>query len=107
MDRLKTLKLPSLVHRRRRGDMIQAFKIIKGYEDVSCERFFTISRNITRGHTYKLLKPRCNTSFRLRQFSQRIINDWNNLPAEVVLSKSVDMFKVNIDRHWEDEMYQF
>ena len=28
-NRLKNLKLPSLAHRRRRGDMIQCFKIIK------------------------------------------------------------------------------
>ena len=40
--RLKKLKLPSLAHRRRRGDMIQTFKIIKGIEDITFERFFLI-----------------------------------------------------------------
>ena len=87
--------------------MIQTFKIIKGHEDIPAERFFTISRTNTRGHSCKLLKPRCNTSFRLRQFSQRIVNDWNNLPGDVISSKSVDAFKINVDRHWEAVMYEF
>ncbi|VDI02538.1 Hypothetical predicted protein, partial [Mytilus galloprovincialis] len=99
-DRLKVLKLPSLTHRRRRGDMIQAFKILKGFEDISYERFFTVISTNTRGHNWKLAKPRCNTSFRLRHFSQRIINDWNNLPVEVISSKTVEAFKISIDRHW-------
>ncbi|CAG2220332.1 unnamed protein product [Mytilus edulis] len=105
-DRLKVLKLPSLTHRRRRGDMIQAFKILKGIEDISYERFFTVISTNTRGHNWKLAKPRCNTSFRLRHFSQRIINDWNNLPVEVISSKTVEAFKISIDRHWESVMYQ-
>ncbi|VDI07537.1 Hypothetical predicted protein [Mytilus galloprovincialis] len=99
-ERLKVLKLPSLTHRRRRGDMIQAFKILKGIEDISYERFFTVISTNTRGHNWKLAKPRCNTSFRLRHFSQRIINDWNNLPVEVISSKTVEAFKISIDRHW-------
>ena len=37
-ERLNKLKLPSLAHRRR-GDMIQTFKIIKGIEDIPSERF--------------------------------------------------------------------
>ncbi|CAG2208621.1 unnamed protein product [Mytilus edulis] len=105
-DRLKVLKLPSLTHRRRRGDMIQAFKILKGFEDISYERFFTVISTNTRGHNWKLAKPRCNTSFRLRHFSQRFINDWNNLPVEVISSKTVEAFKISIDRHWESVMYQ-
>ena len=40
VERLKKLKLPTLAHRRRRGDMIQTFKIIHRIEDVSFERFF-------------------------------------------------------------------
>ena len=42
IDRLKTLKLPTLAHRRRRGDMIQTFKTIHSIEDIPSEIFFTI-----------------------------------------------------------------
>ena len=41
VERLKKLKLPTLVHRRRRGVMIQTFKIIHKIQDVPSERFFT------------------------------------------------------------------
>ena len=46
-DRLKHLKLPSLARRRRRGDIIQCFKIIKGLDDIPCERFFTFAESRT------------------------------------------------------------
>ena len=39
-QRLEYLDLPSLWHRRLRGDMIQVFKIINGIDDINCEKFF-------------------------------------------------------------------
>ena len=108
-ERLKKLKLPSLAHRRRRGDMIQTFKIIKGIEDIPSERFFRLcTSSSTRGHSLKLEKPRCRTTLRLQQFSQRIINDWNSLPEGAVLAKDVNEFKSKIDQHWNHEvMYDY
>ncbi|CAC5382530.1 unnamed protein product [Mytilus coruscus] len=57
-NRLITLKLPTLAHRRRRGDMIQTFKILKGFGDIPYERFFTVLTSNTRGHSFKFIKPR-------------------------------------------------
>ena len=93
-DRLKHLKLPSLAHRRRRGDIIQYFKIIKGLDNIPCERFFTFAESRTLGHCYKLIKPRCETSFRLRSFSQQVITDWNSLPYDVVTAQTLNSFKI-------------
>ena len=106
-ERLKTLNLPTLAHRRHRGDMIQTFKIIKGLKDIPVERFFTIVNSNTRGHMCKLVNPRCNTPFRLQHFSQRIINDWNELSTNVIWAKTVDEFKILLDCHWDREMYLF
>ena len=93
-ERLKKLKLPSLAHRRRRGDMIQTFKIIKGIEDIPSERFFKLcASSLTHGHSLKLEKACCRTTLRLQQFSQRIINDWNSLQEGAVLAKDVNEFK--------------
>ena len=61
-ERLKKLKLPSLAHRRRCGDMSQTFKIIKGIEDIPSERFLKLCISLsTRGHSLKLEKPCCRT----------------------------------------------
>lgn len=108
-ERLKKLKLPTLAHRRRRGDMLQTFKIIKGIENIPSERFFSvITTSTTRGHSFKLEKPRCRTSIRLQQFSQRIINDWNALPEHVVNAIDVNNFKAKLDQYWNHEvMYQY
>ena len=41
-DRLKELGLTTLETRHKRGDLIEAFKIINGFEDVDSELFFSI-----------------------------------------------------------------
>ena len=49
-ERLRYLKLPTLVYRRHRGDMIETFKIFKKY-DTDTVPTLTRSSNInTRGH---------------------------------------------------------
>ena len=55
-DRLQHLNLPSLQHRRRRGDLIYLYQLLKGTYD-SNNIFFTLSNSTTtRGHTKKLFK---------------------------------------------------
>ena len=38
--RLRELGLPSLLERRVRGDMIEVFKIVNGFENIDSEQFF-------------------------------------------------------------------
>ena len=55
--RLKILKLTTLETRRVRGDLIQVFKIIKGFEDVDSNTFFKIASSTNlRGHSLGLYK---------------------------------------------------
>ena len=58
-DRLNMLNLPTLKYRRKRGDLIQVFKILNGQYDINWEDFFTLDTNRThntRGHSKKLVK---------------------------------------------------
>ena len=41
---------------------------------------------------------------RLQHFSQRIINDWNSLPEQVVAGKDVNEFNSKLDQHWNQEV---
>lgn len=105
IERLRALNLPSLEYRRRRGDMIQVFKIIHGLERIPVDTFFEHSTSNTRGHSLKIVKQRCSTKIRQDAFSQRVINDWNTLPEEVVTATTVNAFKARLDRVWKDKRF--
>ena len=105
-DRLRELKLPSLQHRRRRGDMIQVYKIVTGIDRIDPNSIFEFrKKSKTRGHKKKLFKRRSRLNVRKGSFSQRTVNDWNSLPQAVIESESLDQFKNRLDRHWLGERY--
>ncbi|XP_072017081.1 uncharacterized protein [Amphiura filiformis] len=98
----------SLPARRLRGDLIEVFKILNGLEDIKPEELFTMSHNTgTRGHSYKLFKKQLHKGLNLRKcfFSQRVIDTWNKLPADVVNVKTTNQFKGKIDKFWNKNGY--
>ena len=101
-DTLKYLGLTTLVTRRVRGDMIQTFKIIKGFDDLNPQIFFQIGQSNTRGHQYKIFKGRFISEVGRNVFSNRVVNNWNGLPDSVVESDSVNQFKNRIDKYFSD-----
>lgn len=106
-ERLRTLGLPSLYYRRRRGDMVTVYQLLHGGIDVPPERFLTRNESeSTRGHSWKLRKPRAETLTRRNVFSTRIVNDWNSLPESVVSAETVNGFKTQLDRHWRNIMFE-
>ena len=62
-DRLKQLKMPTLRYRRIRGDMIEAFKIIREIYDLRAIPTLSPENpdKVTRGHEFKLYKHRSQT----------------------------------------------
>ncbi|KAI8484062.1 hypothetical protein Bbelb_381800 [Branchiostoma belcheri] len=105
-DRLRRLKLPTLGYRRKRGDMIQIFKFVKGFDRVDPNSLFNFNVDgRTRGHSYKIVKPQAKKSTRANFFSVRTVNSWNSLPAEVVAAETVNSFKSKIDNFWKGKEY--
>ena len=87
--------------RRLRGDMIETYKVLTGLYDPDTQPLLELDNNQrTRGHPYKLLKPRCRTSHRLNTFTHRIVNPWNSLPDSVVDATSIAAFERRLDKHW-------
>ena len=102
-DRLKAVKLPTLEYRRIRSDIIQVFRIMKGYDQIDPSKLFTLSSSSSnRGHNLKIYKPRCESTLKLHSFSCRTINLWNNLPQDVVDSQSINSFKTGLEKHWNN-----
>ena len=99
-NRLKYTGLTTLSERRIRGDMIEVFKILKGFSKVNYNTWFKLSVNSrTRGHSYKLIKSRSRLDIRKNFFIQRVVNVWNSLPSEVVEAESVNSFKNRYDKY--------
>ena len=53
-DRLSKFKLFSMDYKRKKGNMIQLFKILNGFENIDEQTMFTFSSSTTRGHSKKL-----------------------------------------------------
>ena len=104
-ERLKELKLPSLVYRRRRGDLIQMFKIINGLVRMNVSTLFSPSDSNTRGHSKRVFKKHAVKFPRTNFFSQRIVNDWNSLPTDIVNAPTINTFKNRLDKFWENIQY--
>lgn len=94
-DRLITVGLPSLELRRLQIDLIYCYKIVFGLVKVNLDDFFEFAPvKTTRGHAYKLYKPRCS-NVRTNFFSNRVVEMWNSLP-DCVSFESLSAFKRTI-----------
>ena len=98
-SRLRKLRIPSLTYRRKRGDVITAYKLLNA-EDTIPGLFQPDNSNRTRGHSQKLFRKRANTRLRNKFFSNRVVSLWNSLSEKTVTSTSVDAFKSSVDREW-------
>ena len=100
-ERLQKLSLLSIKDRMLRGDLIEVYKIVTGKVNVDANQFFEIQdESITRGHQLKLKRRRATHHFRNMVFSNRVVEPWNGLPAHVISSPSVNVFKRRLDQCW-------
>ena len=107
IDRLRKLNLFSLAYRRRRGDLIQVYKLLHNIDNVNYSQLFDINHSITRGHDFKLKKRFSKTNSRKFTFSQRMVNDWNSLPPAVVSADDIKCFKTGVDNFLWNYIYDF
>ena len=82
------MKLSSMSYRRLRGDLIEVFKYTHNIYKLSDSPFELESITNTKVHRYKLKKQRCNTTLQQHFVTQRIVDRWNSLPAEVAEAPS-------------------
>ena len=98
-ERCERLGLTTLEKRRKRGDLIETYKILNGMENLNYRSFFELSELETRTNSRKLKKKgHWRTLIRANTFSVRVVNDWNSLPEEVVTAPNISMFKKRLDQ---------
>ena len=100
-------QLPSLLYRRRRMDMIMMYRILNGLEGLPFDNLFSFYQTITRTNGYKLYKQFSHLNCRKYFFSQRIIEDWNKLPQEIIESTNIWTFKSKLDVFWHNYRFMY
>ena len=85
---------------------VQTYKIISGIDRVDPKLFFEVSAgSTTRGHHQKLVKRHARLGIGQSVNSQRVINDWNSLPTDVITSPQLNSFKSRLDKFWQKERF--
>ena len=102
--RLKLLKLHSLERRRVRGDLIEVFKWIKGFNKGEVGKVLTaFNQGRTRSNGFKLEKRRFRKEIGKNWFTNRVVNEWNGLSRQVVSAESLGSFKGELDRFMDGD----
>ena len=101
-QQLHDLDLLSLQDRRTQFDLVQTFKIIHGIDKVNYSEWFEmVGQNpgrLTRttSDPLNILRKHSNNEVRRNFFSNRVVEKWNSLPAEVKRVKKVSTFKSSV-----------
>ena len=98
-ERLAELGMETLEDRRLELDLVTAFKILKGVDDVEKKTWFTEvpedrthrTRATEGGHN--IVRVTSKSEPRRNFFSQRVAEKWNELPLHVKNASTVSSFK--------------
>ena len=78
------MDITTLETSRFRDDLIEVFKIMKGFDKVDYLKFFHLSTTCVRRHSLKLFKPFFKRNGGKYTFSNRVIDSWNRLPEDII-----------------------
>ena len=99
-DMLDHLKWRDLAHRRTEARLVMFYKI--SYHLVAItktDRLIQPLRQSRNTHTLSYQIPSCRTQIRQQSFFPRTIKIWNSLPPSIVMSDSIESFKVAVSNY--------
>ena len=87
--------------------MLFMYELAHGHLGITKEELFQDPPLIsTRGHRFKVAKPRADSRMRRNHFDVRVVTYWNSLPHDVVEAPSLKSCTNRLDKHWATFMHQ-
>ena len=106
-EKLAEAGMVTLEARRRRGDLLQAYRVLNEVDDVDPSLWFTMAKHREDGPASEATRQtagfmnvkRGEGHYELRRnfWSQRVTDPWNKLPDEVKQAETLNAFKNGID----------
>ena len=79
------------------------YKILNKFDKINPEVLFEMNNaSVTRGNGMKLNVQKFNIIARKSYFNVRVVDHWNRLPASIVSSKTIDILKSRLDKHFQE-----
>ena len=103
-DRLRELQLDTLEERRKRGDLLQTYRVLTSKDNVDPTTWFQlcqrkegeVTTRQTGGHL-NVVPQQWKGEIRRNFWSVRVVEPWNSLPDSVKKAESLNCFKNSLD----------
>ncbi|XP_047141058.2 uncharacterized protein LOC124816081 [Hydra vulgaris] len=104
-QRLEKMDLQNLSNRRKKGDLIQMYKLMNKIDTINWHREPEVLGRLTRRHNQRLRRQYVQNFLpRHHFFTNRIVENWNRLDSEVVNANSVIDFKNKLKKFSEKQL---
>ncbi len=113
-ERLKELNLTTLADRRKEFDLVQAYKILHGVDNVDPMQWCVMAggngsagvRTRHRADSLNIQQGYGRTEMRCNFFSNRVVKDWNSLPSNLKRASNAKQFKTQLRKFLRDNAQQ-